>query len=372
MDMSSKTIIKRYLIGFALYVFVGIMLFLLLKDSFIDFFMNMFFTKGKIVNGNVHMIEGQLEVVKLLKFIVVLMILVYSISFFDIVRGFRTYNEKQEKAKLLEIQNRIVSLLNQDPVTEEVEYLELDNILKTHMYQQILLEEKFSEKMMNLNQSMAFLAHDLRTPLTSIIGYSDLLLREKELSCSTRCKYSEIVLAKSYELESLIDQFFVYSKAQLQLEHLNKIDFNLFEFFEQIKETFYPYTLENGIEIKTSIPEEAMIHADPDALARCFNNLLKNAVTYSKANGFIKIHYEEQDGKHVFYLENQLHEGANLKESELFQPFYRGDYSRKKESKGAGLGLNIVKSIVEKHGGTITATVHNESIYFKISLPMCF
>lgn len=370
--MSLKIIIKKYFIGLLSYLFILIILNELIGTEFMELFKNLFFENGEILNHNIRLIRGDLEVLKLFKFIISFLFLAYTIMYVDLTYSNYKLMLKEEKRKTMDIQNRIKLIFNNKTVVESDEYIELDNIIKKNIYKQLKLEEDYNDRMTKLNLSMAFLAHDLRTPLTSIIGYSDLLVNEIELSELAKKKYYNIIKEKSNDLEKLIDQFFLYTKSELQIENLKKIDFDIYEFFVQIRETFYPYAIEKKLKINLQLPGKQNMLADPEALARCFNNILKNAVLYSVDNSTINIIYEKENDNHIFIIENKIDRDKNrdIEEKELFHLFYRGDYSRNQMIKGSGLGLNIAKTIIEKHKGSIDVKVLENIIRFKIIIPL--
>lgn len=113
-----------------------------------------------------------------------------------------------------------------------------------------------------------------------------------------------------------------------------------------------------------------MIVGDPNQLARCFNNVLKNAVLYSPEKSEIKICYYKNEGKHNITIENKFMESNGIDIENVFEPFYRGNYSRSKAEKGAGLGLSIAKTIIQRHNGTINVMCKNGLIIVEVNLPM--
>lgn len=367
--MLLKKIIKRYLFGL-----VGLTLFfvvtsMVLSYDLLSMFSTIFFDGGKVVNDGTQYIVGRFKIVSFLRFFTLVIFCAYTLIFIDIAYLY-CLNEKKEKAKLIiELQNRVKEILNERSVAPFEEYLELDNILSSFVLEKKRYKEKYEENVTKLNLSMAFLSHDLRTPLTSILGYTELVLNNDNLGRENEKKYIKIIQDKANDLEKLSDQFFAYTKGQLQTEKITKIKLDLYKLLVQIKETFYPYLREKSLSILLDVPEKTIILADPNAIARCFGNILKNAVLYSEKNGEIIVKYKQHNNFDVICFENKTMEVKNFDVSNMFQPFYRGDYSRNHDSKGAGLGLNIAKTIIEAHQGKIDGSTNESTVSIKIYLP---
>ncbi len=368
--MSWKKAIKKYLIHILLFLFFIIIIFSTQGNKLINIFAENFFVNGKYINNGTHYIIGEFRVVKFGKFSLLLWFTIYSVIFFDIYRNIYTDRKRDKVKNIKEISNRIMKITARKTVAENNEYYEIDNAIQNILNSQSEFKEQYNDNMAKLNLSMAFLAHDLRTPLTAIIGYTDLLTNEKELSASSQEKYLNIVKDKSLELENLINQFFDFTKEQLKSENIAKNNFDLFEFFVQIRETFYPYLTSKNLDMILSIPEKQQIYADPNALARSFNNIIKNAVLYSKVNSTIKITFEKIDRDCIIIVQNKVENPDTINIDNIFQPFYRGDYSRNSEIKGSGLGLNVAKTIIEKHNGEIKAKLFADYIEMIIKLPL--
>ncbi|MDD7305146.1 MAG: HAMP domain-containing sensor histidine kinase [Peptoniphilaceae bacterium] len=332
-------------------------------------FNNVFFDNGKVVIDGVHYIIGNFKVVSFLRFFILLIFCVYTLIFVDIAYSYYS-NEKKEKAKLIiDIQHRVKDIFNGKSVSPFEEYLELDNLLYSFVLEMKKYEEKYEQNMTKLNLSMAFLAHDMRTPLTSILGYTDLVLNNDNIGRNNEKKYIKIIQDKANDLEKLTDQFFAYTKGQLQLEKITKIKLDLYKLLVQLKETFYPYLSEKSLDILLYVPDKTTIMADPDAIARCFGNILKNAVLYSENNGEIIVRYENNNNCDVISFENNILKASEFDVLNMFQPFYRGDYSRNHEVKGSGLGLNIAKTIIEAHQGQVVGSINGNIVSIKTYLP---
>ena len=214
-----------------------------------------------------------------------------------------------------------------------------------------------------------YLAHDLKTPLTSVIGYLTLLDESRELTPEQRAKFVGISLDKAYRLEQLINEFFEITRFSINTVTLerNRIDLNMM--LEQIADEFYPMLSEKNLTVQTDIPEHIIMLADADKIARVFDNLLKNAVNYSYENTVIKIGARIRRNKVIIKFRNLCDEIPQNKLDRLFEKFYRMDSSRNSSSGGSGLGLAISKQITELHGGSITAKSSPEHTDFTVVLP---
>ncbi len=214
-----------------------------------------------------------------------------------------------------------------------------------------------------------YLAHDLKTPLTSVIGYLTLLDESRELTAEQRAKFVGISLDKAYRLEQLINEFFEITRFNINTVTLerNRIDLNMM--LEQMADEFYPMLSEKNLTVQMDIPEHIIMFADADKIARVFDNLLKNAVNYSYENTVIKIGARIRRNKVIIKFRNLCDEIPQNKLDRLFEKFYRMDSSRNSSSGGSGLGLAISKQITELHGGSITAKSSPEHTDFTVVLP---
>lgn len=221
------------------------------------------------------------------------------------------------------------------------------------------------------NDLIVYLAHDLKTPLTSVIGYLSLLQDEPQISEMLRERYTGIALDKALRLEDLINEFFDITRFNLTNLTLEPQRINLSRMLAQVVSEFLPVFSEKNLSWDTHITPDVEILCDPDKLSRVFDNLIRNAVNYSYAGTEIYLAMQ-------LYGENGVeicvkNHGKTIQPEKLvhiFEQFYRVDSSRASVTGGAGLGLAIAREIVELHGGTIQAESENESILFKVRLPM--
>ena len=218
---------------------------------------------------------------------------------------------------------------------------------------------------------IACVAHDLRTPITSVKGYLDLALDTKHYDLEQRQKYVRIAQTKANRLEYLIHDLFNYTKltsGEITL-HRSKID--LVQLVEQMVEEFYPLFQEEELECTTKYNISYLeMNMDGELIARAVQNLLSNAIKYGK------------DGKHVYVELECLEQKVQIRVTNyglvipeesikhLFDKFYRVERSRNVKTGGTGLGLNIAQEIVHLHGGRIQVTSGASGTCFTIALPL--
>ena len=220
------------------------------------------------------------------------------------------------------------------------------------------------------NDLIVYLAHDLKTPLTSVIGYLTLLHDEPQISEELREKYLSISLDKAVRLEDLINEFFEITRFNLSQLTLEPAKVNLTRMLEQIVYEFKPLLATKNLQCVIQAAPDLEIKCDINKMERVFDNLIRNAVNYSFANSTIEIAVETKP--HGTYMRFSNHGNTISKEklSRIFEQFYRLDTSRGTQTGGAGLGLAIAKEIIELHQGTITAASKNEQIVFEVYLPV--
>lgn len=219
------------------------------------------------------------------------------------------------------------------------------------------------------NDLIVYLAHDLKTPLTSVIGYLSLLNDEPEISPELREKYTGVALNKAERLEDLINEFFEITRFNMTSINIEREKINLSFMLEQIVYEFNPILAEKGLTWETEITPNIEIICDPNKMERVFDNLIKNAINYSYENSCINLSLKTDMDKAVFKIKNHGKTISKEKMSRIFEQFYRLDSSRSSKTGGAGLGLAIAKEIVQLHGGEIKAESLQESIIFTVILP---
>ena len=220
------------------------------------------------------------------------------------------------------------------------------------------------------NDLVVYLAHDLKTPPTSVIGYLTLLRDESQISEELREKYLSISLEKAERLEDLINEFFEITRFNLSDITLEYSRVNLTRLLEQLTYEFKPMLLEKNLKCELEIASNVMLKCDVNKMQRVFDNLLRNAVNYSFDDGTIHIVATQNENNLSIKFTNCGNTIPQEKLERIFEQFYRLDTARSSRSGGAGLGLAIAKEIVELHNGTITAKSENEVIEFEVTIPL--
>lgn len=195
-------------------------------------------------------------------------------------------------------------------------------------------------------------SHDLRTPLTSMIGYLKLVIDKKYKNINQMESYIQIAYGQTDKLKMLVEDLFEYTKLTDNNTILEKQKICLNELLEQLIEELVPVCTENDIVmVKELYKEKVFMLADPDKLVRVFENLLTNALRYSQKPGEIKVRLVKEENSIIISIHNN---GEVIPEEDLpriFNRFYRVEKSRTASQGGSGLGLAISKSIIDLHGG---------------------
>lgn len=229
------------------------------------------------------------------------------------------------------------------------------------------LEAQLAEQ--RKNELVMYLAHDIRTPLTSVIGYLNLLAEAPDMPTDQKAKYVNITLDKAYRLEKMVNEFFEITRYNLQQINITKETIDLYYMLVQLTDELSPLLSANGNTTVLNADENLTVSGDPEKLARVFNNVLRNAAAYSFSNSEIVISAEENDNSVIISFTNKGKTVPKEKLAVIFEKFYRMDEARTSNTGGAGLGLAIAKEIVTLHGGTITADSDNNTVTFTITLP---
>jgi two-component system sensor histidine kinase VanS len=250
------------------------------------------------------------------------------------------------------------------------EMVEVEKKLNHFKTEAIKNERLARENEQKKDELIVYLAHDIKTPLTSMIGYLSLLSEIKDMPQEQRNRYIDIALDKSYRLEYLINELFDVARFNSEKIVLEKEEINLNLMLEQIADDFYPTLKEMNKKINFTSDEKTILYADPDKLSRVFNNLIKNAVNYSKENTNIDISILNKENQATVKITNKGKQIPKEKLDKIFEKFYRLDSSRTSKTGGSGLGLAIAKEIVELHGGRIYAESDMKETTFSVILPI--
>ncbi len=223
------------------------------------------------------------------------------------------------------------------------------------------------------DELVAYLAHDIKTPLTSIVGYLTLLDESPDLPLDVRARYTGITLDKAYRLEELLDEFFEITRYNLQAMPIERSRFDGALFANQVMDEFYPLAEGRGLTLAFDGPPELAVFADAGRVARVLNNVLKNAVAYADPETQVTVHtglVTAQNG-FVWWELTVTNRGKELSAQHLeriFEKFFRADEARTSNA-GAGLGLAIAREIARAHGGDIYAKSDAGVTSFTIWIP---
>nr|WP_308666685.1 vancomycin resistance histidine kinase VanS [Enterococcus innesii] len=254
---------------------------------------------------------------------------------------------------------RIILSSNLNDVQEEMNQLREKNLQD---------QRAAKEAEQRKNDLIVYLAHDLRTPLTSVIGYLTLLEEEPQLSTELRARYTKIALQKAQRLELLISEFFEITRFNLTTIALQTETTDLSLMLEQLTFEFLPLLEEKNLHWQLQLQKKVFATVDTEKMERVFDNLIRNAINYSYADSPLHLAISASDDI-LIRLTNHGKTIPAEKIGLIFEPFYRMDASRATATGGTGLGLPIAKEIVEALGGKIWAESRDETIVFSIRLP---
>lgn len=234
---------------------------------------------------------------------------------------------------------------------------------------QAMQEERASEK--SKDELITNVSHDLRTPLTSIIGYLGLIEDHQYQSEEDIVKYSHIAYDKAKQMKNLVEDLFEYTKVQQHGAPVNLMTVDLGQLLEQVGASFELEADKKGVAINVSCePTPLSITADPEKLGRLFSNLVANALKYGHGASYIHLTAKQLGEKVVITVADDGEKIPAESVKHLFERFYRVELSRNKATGGTGLGLAIVQSIVELHHGSVTARSDDQETAFVVTLPV--
>ena len=241
-------------------------------------------------------------------------------------------------------------------------------------------ERQLADESARRSDLVTYLAHDLKTPLTSVIGYLSLLDEVPDMPDAQRARYTGVALDKACRLERLVNEFFDITRYSLTNIELELAPVDLARLLVQLADEFYPALAAHGNVARVTVAgtvrtveqpgEPLVVTADAARLARVFGNLLRNAIAYSDEGTPVEIEAAAGEGSVVVTVSDT---GATIPSHKLraiFDRFFRLDESRGSATGGAGLGLAIAREIVELHGGTISAASENGRTTFTVELPL--
>ncbi len=260
--------------------------------------------------------------------------------------------------------NYKIEVIGEDELAEVAQSItHMEEKLKYQIEAQVQAEKSKNELVTNV-------AHDLRTPLTSIIGYIGLVKDGATHNKEDQMKYLDIAYTKAEKLKILIEDLFELTKFHQQAIKLKKEKISISNLMNQLIEELMPLASDKNIEIETYIDNTGtMAEVDIQKMTRVFENLIENAIKYSPQEEVIYIELRSTEDRIYIAVSNAFDNILPEEVSHFFERFYRADKSRNSMAGGSGLGLAIAKNIVELHGGDIGATINNDLISFKVRLP---
>lgn len=360
--LKSKVFLQMLLITVAAAVIVYLVRYILfgqIADSVVEFLVHTFrFSPADAQVIYQYMIRNNRDVIP---FIIILIFLVVLFRFF-VSSWFTKYFDEISAGMdhLVEESEHDISL------SPEMDFMENRlNLMKKKLEKRTKDAQEAEQRK---NDVVIYLAHDIKTPLTSIIGYLSLLNEAPDMPPEQKAKYVGITLEKAYRLEGLIDEFFEITRFNLQSIVLSKGKINLSFMLQQISDEFYPVLMLQGKKICVDAPDGLFLVGDADKLSRVFNNILNNAIAYSYSDSTIHIKAERQAEKMIITFTNDGDPIPAEKLKTIFEKFFRLDASRSSQTGGAGLGLAIAKEIVAAHAGTITAQSDKNQTTFTVTL----
>lgn len=229
-------------------------------------------------------------------------------------------------------------------------------------------EERKIEK--SKDELITNIGHDIRTPLTSVIGYLGLIENQQYHSQEELARYAHVAYRKAQQMQSLVQDLFTYTATRQTTTEISPVQVQVLRFMEQLVADFELSAREKTIELRLDIrPKNLVASFDVDKMARVFHNLLSNALKYGIGAHYIELLAYQEEDYIYFKVKN---DGQPLDQSELediFQRSYRADQSRSANQPGTGLGLAIVRNIVELHHGRVYAEVDGQETIFTIEIP---
>ncbi|MGL4106745.1 sensor histidine kinase [Clostridium sp. LP20] len=233
----------------------------------------------------------------------------------------------------------------------------------------IMIEERKAQK--TKNDLITNVSHDLRTPLTSIIGYLELIDADKYKDEVELRYYTDIAYQKAKDLSLLINDLFELTKMQNSAITLEKLQINLVDLLGQLVVYFKNEFEKANMEARINFSEDKLIvYADGRKLGRAFENLLSNSIKYGKDGPYVDIITRVEDSMAVVEIVNYGEPIPEIDLPYIFDRFYRVEKSRNRDIGGTGLGLAITKNIIELHNGSISADSDYSKTTFEVRLPL--
>lgn len=299
-----------------------------------------------------------------LKFLIIFLIACLFFSFF-----YRFMRQRILKKQLRTIN---FALNDGKPVDTESfvpEIQELERNIENMRERQKKLMQQEEQAQQARNDLITNVSHDLRTPLTSILGYLSYIHEDRYRDEIELRYYTELVYGKARHLHKLIDDLFSYTRLDSVEYRLKKDELDIVELLRQLVAEYDGRAAERNMQIVEHFDaNKLIIGGDGNQIMRLFENLFSNALRYGEGNKQIDVSAKKEDNMAVIRVTNYGEEIPNVDLPYLFERFYKVDKNR--TTTGTGLGLAIAKSIVEKHGGIVTAESKNRKTSFIVKLPL--
>lgn len=270
---------------------------------------------------------------------------------------------EKETQKIVDCEDALITLPNElKSIESSVNYVKEQSMKNKNL--------AISEQQ-KTNELIVSLAHDLKTPLTSIIGYLDLILQKKELTDEEKTKYLNLIMDKSLSLQNLINELFELAKLNINDIKLKIEKIDILLFLSKTIQDFYPLSIskKKPIDLKKT-NEQIFVLGDVEKLSRVFNNLIKNALSYSLPKTTIIVDYYLTNNTINISIKNKCKRLTQEELSNIFEKFYKCDLSRNSGRGGSGLGLSIAKEIIELHNGNVLVNQDKDIIEFIVQLPI--
>lgn len=283
----------------------------------------------------------------------------------------------KDKIDYIEYLSKCLGEISKGDLSYEIEVIgtdELARVAESITYMESQLDEQIKAQIQAekiKNELVTNVAHDLRTPLTSIIGYIGLVKNKAYQDQEEADKYLDIAYNKAEKLKIIIEDLFELTKLHQDAVRLNKKSISVSHLIAQLTEEMMPLADDKNITVESYIDyNDAYIEADVPKITRVFENLIENAIKYSQEGDTVYIEVKSLRRNVYVAVSNPIREEMTQEEvNRLFDRFYRADQSRNSETGGSGLGLAISKNIVELHGGKISAKINRNLISFKVGIP---
>ncbi|WP_238859151.1 HAMP domain-containing sensor histidine kinase [Clostridium sp. YIM B02569] len=329
---------------------------------FLGFLLNMF---KKIIGDNINFYEKYGAVIAIVSF--VLELVIFMVIFLIAINGRIKYLKYISKSVTnIKTQHYLnpIEIKGNDEISQLAEDI---NTMSERLKENYEKEKKQEEAK---NELIVAVSHDLKTPLTSIIGYLELLNKDKENFTENQQEFLKVAYEKSENLKKLIEELFEYTKLSNNYVKLDKVPFNIAVLVNQVVGEHVLFLSEKNIKVEIECAKNELIcEIDMQKFVRVIENLVKNAEKYSyKDSTFKIIMWDDEENIKLSFI----NEGDNINEEDLlkiFDEMYRIDKSRNAEIEGSGLGLPISKKIIQLHGGRIWAECNDNKIKFNIELP---